>query len=246
MGSDVYGATKFQDGCWLHGVPPLWQLFHPFAITYGNSIKNTFYVPNKATEQCLIQEGYQAKAVGAPILHDNWECDRLEGSILFMPSHGMQGTKTNWSKYIYGISLLAMTYKHAAICVHANDYQEVKALATNITVIKGAQYNDKNALKRQIALFKTFETIAVNAMGSHVFYALYFGCYVFNWGTSTGITLDYLINQDPMWKQRPELAIKYWKLKNYHEPKYMKMFESPYKNVNLGKKMLGYEESRAV
>lgn len=247
MGSDAYGATRFQDGCWLHGVTPYWQNIDPFCVTYGNSPKAKYYVPNRKLEQYLQKNGYNAQAVGAPILYDNFEAERIPNSILFMPSHGMPGVKTDWEAYFKAIIPIVHRYEYAAICLHGNDWKEVESYAGEIPLIQGATYDDRNALKRQIALFKQFETVHVNGFGSHIYYALYFDCYVkYSKTQITGVNLDYLKNVDPVWSKRPKLAEKFWKIHERMSAGFLRTFGIPRKDVYLGKEMLGYEESRGV
>ena len=239
MGSDAYGATRFQDGCWLHGVPMPWAFIDPFCITYGNGAKVKYYVPNKKTETYLKKHGYKAEAVGAPITYTHTKTDRLQGSILFMPSHGMTGTVTNWAGYFRSILPVARQYTNAAICVHQNDYWEaVKHNDTGLLIIEGAGYNDRNSLERMAYLFQKFETICVNGEGSHIYYALAFDCYVKYKPFPTGITLDYLQQTDAVWSKRPELATRYWYLRERMGAQWLKSFAIPRKDVTLGKKMI--------
>jgi hypothetical protein len=181
-------------GEWVHGVSYDIKHFHPYAVIGGNALNphNPNWVVRKKDEEYLIEHGFKAKAIGAPICYLpklDVEYSRVKGSLLVMPAHSSHyissyaGTKKNavpdYIDYIVG---LADDFEHVVVCLHAEcikkDLWGNEFLQKGIRVIHGASTHDINALERIRALMSQFEFVTSNVLGSHIAYAASYGAKV--------------------------------------------------------------------
>lgn len=178
--------TKFRDFSWYHGVFP--PGYNTLSILTNNLFdKNkVYFVTDNEQKEVLINNGYtKTFCIGLPIIYTSVpKVERIKDSLLIMPSHSLVGCETyNVDKRGEFLDeILAnnnFNSNNILACLHSNDVKNkfwVHELhERGIAFIEGAKNNDKNAYKRQVALFSQFEYMITNDFGSHVMYALYLG-----------------------------------------------------------------------
>lgn len=159
----------------------------------GNSRYTRFLVAAKEHELFLRQHGIEAKAVGMPFLYvdtaETKHIKRIPNSLLVMPPHSLPYTKHAWSEELYAdqIAALADDFDVIVACLHHSCVQKklwIDAFEKHgIPWITGADSTDTNALLRMHRIFRSFEYMTTNAVGSHIVYAAYCGCKVSIYGS---------------------------------------------------------------
>lgn len=172
---------------WKHG----WifgELVSPIQLTtYGGAVK--YLVATKSQESFLLSNGIEAVAVGMPFIYVEEEpVTRYKNSLLVMPPHSLPYTSHSWDEYGYAkeINSLKKDFDLIVVCLHSSCIEKgywINAFEKyDIPWIIGADVFDKNAMKRMHRIFKSFEFMTTNAIGSHVLYAAYSGCKVSIYG----------------------------------------------------------------
>jgi hypothetical protein len=154
-------------------------------VIYGKK-RHRHLVVHEQHAQFLRLAGYRnVTAVGMPFIYaDIAGVERIPNSLLAMPPHSLPYTDHSWGEaaYIEYLQSLRSRYEHIIVCVHPSCVEKgiwVPQLEkAGIRWISGASLNDQNALLRMQILFRSFETLTTNAIGSHVIYAAYAGCKV--------------------------------------------------------------------
>lgn len=267
--TDTYGALKLlEDYCgkpmpltrqidwfyWTHGCHGPWRMRHPGLLTAN--LKNKMFkylVESKEQEAYLKKHGYKhVYAVGLPILYvKDIKVERLPRSLLIMPSHTIRGNeKLNqdaYDNYINYIKPYLDNFDLVKACVHQGCIdnnmwiEEFKALG--IDIIVGADPEDQNALLRQKHLYHQFDYVTTNAWGSHVAYALYFGCKVSIDGPHQELPKSEFVKQKG-WDENPELVDILFSaaLENDRQKTLQGLYTAPHlakKNIPLGQKLVG-------
>lgn len=220
---DFYGATYLianQIGkkkppvsfaAWRHGWFFSKSAAHPRFLAMGT--KNTLnLVATESQVQILKDFGYKnAEAVGLPYIYgDTFELERRPKSLLVMPAHTLPYTKQRWDQkaYVNDIAKLKPYFSTIAACIHSacvdHDYWVSEFERQGIPWIRGANTYDKNALIRLNTLFKSFEYMTTNSLGSHVAYASYSGVKVSVYGPYAEPSIEDFRN-DSSYKDYPEL-----------------------------------------
>ncbi len=174
---------------WLHG----WLYVDLKYIEQFGLISNYKYlVATKEQEDFFKAQGRDAVAVGAPYIYaedfEKVEIERQLNSLLVMPPHGMSYTEEEWDEetYVKQIHCLRDDFDIIVACVHSSCADKNKWVVFfekyGIPWITGADMHDKNALIRMQRIFKSFEYMTTNCIGSHVAYAAYSGCKVSIYG----------------------------------------------------------------
>jgi hypothetical protein len=151
-----------------------------------------YLVPLKEHELFLQENGIEAKAVGMPFIYvediDKREIPRYKRSLLVMPPHSLSTSNHSWDEDTYAqqinelksdFDLIVVCLYHA--CIEKNLWVEAFQ-KYDIPWILGANSLDRNSLIRMNRLFRSFEFMTTNAIGSHIVYAAYRGCKVSIYG----------------------------------------------------------------
>jgi hypothetical protein len=179
-------TTKVRNFSWYHGVFP--PGYNTLSILTNNLYdKNkVYFVTDNEQKEVLVKNGYiKTFCIGLPIIYTPIpKVNRIKDSLLIMPSHSLVGCETyNIDQRGLFIDEIIKSNQfqvyNILACLHSNDIKNnfwVNELnERRIAYIEGAKNNDKNAYKRQVALFSQFEYMITNDFGSHVMYALYLG-----------------------------------------------------------------------
>lgn len=240
---------------WAHGCSGPWENADPYFLTGSFKKSAPYFLARKDQVDCLKQHGYKnGKAIGLPVLYlEPRNYRRIEGSLLIMPPHvlsGMRHEKNDvYQNYIDFIRPYLSGFNYVAVCLHASCLREglwVKEFSElGIDIIEGAQYNDANALYRQEALFKQFETVTTSDWGSHVAYALYWGAKVSICGPKPLVQFEDYIRCDGFWAKHPKLLELFLSKKIEEERVHFlrSFFIHPSEavaDVELGKFLVGY------
>ena len=172
---------------WTHG----WyrgEKFHEshFNFSRNREVNNLVYTERVRDE--MIQLGYtKVHPVGAPILYaSQTEVPRIPKSVLAVPLHSSESLAFDHKNPNKGI-LSAIVDEIGgdvpfAVCVGGKDVLLGNFIhnleSRGIPWITGAWMFDRNALVRMQRIFRSFEYVITDAVGSHVAYAAYCGCKV--------------------------------------------------------------------
>jgi len=196
---------------WSHG----WKhLPIKYVDQFGVPTNSIYLVATENDEAFLNQNGKNAKAVGLPFVYadefDDFEVNRFNNTLLVMPPHGMSYTTKKWAEteYLDAIRDIINDFETTVACIHPADIANGNWIDSfkkmNIKCIEGARMDDANALLRMRRLFRSFEFVTTNSIGSHVAYAAYCGC-----KTSIYGPYDYhdekSLREDELYKSRPDL-----------------------------------------
>ena len=201
-------------GVWVHGCDGPWYATTPKMWIYGASFTRSLPVYTAREDQAeqLKADGYgHARAISLPILYAPASgLPRVPRSLLVMPCHTLNGARpadrSLYLAYANEIKAVAGRFDRVVACVHPNCKKNglwvQEFTSVGIEVIYGAQPDDLNSLPRMRSLFEQFETVTTNDWGSHVAYALTFGCKVSIYGTFPMPTLaDFML--DSSWRNNP-------------------------------------------
>ncbi len=201
---------------WKHGwlFPKLKYTEQLTGITKGVS---KFLVPLSEHETFLTKKGIESKAVGMPFLYvEDTELEKIErqkNSLLVMPPHSLSSTNHNWDEETYAeeISKIKDDFDLIVVCLYHTCIEKRLWMDAfrkyDIPWIVGASSLDKNSLIRMNRLFKSFEYMTTNSIGSHIVYAAYCGCKVSIYGSYAEYSeKDY--KDDAFYKRYPYL-LKY-------------------------------------
>jgi len=200
---------------WMHGVhlnlPPTTAIyFH----NWWRPIGAHFLTHRSEQADFLDKDGNAAAvAVGAPILYaPDLPCQRVEGSVLFVPRHSTAHYDYPESTDIgEAIGELRRLFERIVVCVYGECARRGKLPRmleeAGVDWIVGAHVNDRYSLRRMRHMFRTFDFVASDSYGSHLAYAAYFGAKVFCPGNWKDRTADNVLGDSPELKKRyPELV----------------------------------------
>lgn len=137
--------------------------------------------------QTLKQAGLtDVTTVGMPFLYAadeiGEEICRYPGSLLVMPAHSLPYTEHGWDAdgYVAAVQALRPQFSKIVACISYSCVQKKYWTAAferaGIPWIVGASTGDRNSLTRMAVIFRSFEYMTTNCIGSHVAYAAYSGC----------------------------------------------------------------------
>ena len=200
---------------WRHGWIYFDDLCHPKLLTNG-SPQMMNLVANDTHVSVLRNFGYtKLAAVGLPYIYANiFNFDRISNSLVVMPGHTLDYTDHSWNRqaYVNEISALKPYFDSIVACVHSScvskGYWVDEFQEAGISCITGADVNDKNALLRIQCIFKSFEYMTTNTIGSHLAYAAYSGCKPSIYGDYVSHKSDDF-KHDPFFLKHPELVEYY-------------------------------------
>ncbi len=234
---------------WRHGwaVPPV---THPRQLARGKP-QDMHLVATEEHVQILKKFGFKkTEAVGLPFIYaDDVQVERMPGSLLVMPAHSLPYTNHDWDQATYAKEIAALKpyFSTVVACISnacvAKGYWTSEFDKQGIPWVVGAEVKDKNALIRMNCLFKSFDFMTTNVIGSHVAYAAYSGCKVSIYGKYASREKEDYTN-DPWYKKHPDLLeveLKKNREKSVRE-KYPELFIFPADAVERklwGKEMVG-------
>jgi len=196
---------------WMHG----WvfnSLKYPEQIIWGDKKTQCHLVAKEEHALFLRQHGYKnVVAAGLPFMYaDMNEIERNPNSLLVMPPHSLPQVdiRSPEKEYIDYISDFKTKFSKIVFCLHQscveNNHWISNLEKANIPWVIGASADDKNSLFRMQTLFRSFEYMTTNNIGSHVLYASYCGCKVSIAGPETEMKREYFKN-DEVYKKYPYL-----------------------------------------
>jgi hypothetical protein len=200
---------------WRHGWFFSKSVVHPCFLAKGT--RRTLNLMGTQRQVRILKEyGYNnAVAVGLPYIYaDTLELERKPGSLLVMPAHTLPYNKQHWDQnaYVAEIVKLKPYFSSIVACIHGacveHGYWIHEFERHGIPWVQGADSYDKNALRRMNVMFKSFEYMTTNSLGSHVAYAAYSGAKVSVFGPYAAPEIDNFSN-DPFYKKYPELLRTY-------------------------------------
>jgi tetratricopeptide (TPR) repeat protein len=195
---------------WLHGVP---VTMNPDAdledLRRSSSKESLRLVYTIEQAEFLRKFGYPAYAVGAPFLYAQTPTiERTPGSVLIMPAHSTGIGKVNAyavDEFEYLSKKFSMTVSCiSGMCVNFGVWMDIFE-KLKIPWITGAWVFDKNALTRIKIILKSFEYMATNIMGSHIFYALHSGCKIILMD-EMHLTDEKSYDVEPYYQANPDMA----------------------------------------
>lgn len=150
--------------------------------------KKLHLVSHPIHEEVLRSEGFKnVFTVGLPYLYAKYDSNlpRQKRSLLVCPGHtSSYSINKNLSQeakdYANRIGAIRSDFSEVLVCLSANCIQAGHWLeafeAKDIPWVMGAMIYDRNALRRMRSLFRQFEFVTTNCVGSHIVYASYEGC----------------------------------------------------------------------
>jgi glycosyltransferase involved in cell wall biosynthesis len=158
-------------------------------------------VNNEREARLLREFGYtDVHAVGAPFIHEPWvpEVERRPRSVIVFPTHSttffslfdpkvsQQSGSSPDLAYPREAARLRDHFDLVVASIGASDVLHgnwINAFeAHGIPWVTGAWIFDRWAYQRMQRIFRSFEYVATNSFGSHIYFALYCGCKVFWYG----------------------------------------------------------------
>lgn len=203
-------------GIWQHGCFGPWHHYSPHVLVYNapGATSRPVFVARQDQAEFMQAHGYgSVQAIGMPILYvPEPPVSRIPRSLLVVPTHTLTGDsyvdRTPFEDYARSVKALANHFDRITVCIHPNCRRNGlwvrEFTAPGIEIVYGAETSDAHALLRMRMLFAQFESVTTNDWGSHVAYALAFGCRVSIAGQP--IAGDPAVQaRDEMWKNNPAL-----------------------------------------
>lgn len=205
-------------GVWQHGCFGPWHHYSPHVLVYNapGALDRPAFVARQDEADFMRAHGYGAvQAIGLPIVYvPEPQLPRIPRSLLVVPTHTLTGDtyidRTPFEEYARSIKELAPHFDQITVCIHPNCRRNglwvQEFAAPGIEIVYGAETSDAHALLRMRMLFAQFESVTTNDWGSHVAYALAFGCKVSIAGQP--IEGDPAVRaRDEMWKNEPAMMV---------------------------------------
>jgi hypothetical protein len=189
-----------------------------------SNARQTNLVPTEDIAQMLRDEfSYQnVHAVGCPFIYARpLEVERIPNSLLVMPPHTLPYLEDEWDEeaYVSSIEGVKDQFEHIVSCIHRHDIKKgnwVDAFSeAGIPYVPGTRVRDKYGLVRMHTLFRLFEAVTANTIGSHIAYAAYCGCRISIYGPYAHRSLSDF-KKDPVWSGDREPILRH-KLKHTQE-----------------------------
>ena len=196
---------------WIHG----WIHADLEFIEQFGEVSNAKYLVLNNEQKVFFEENeMDAIAVGAPYIYaedyDGKDIYREPNSLLVMPPHGLDFSNESWDEKTYAkeINSLKGDFSQIVVCVHSScldkDNWTEAFEKYEIPWLVGAAMDDKHALVRMNRIFKSFEYMTTNCIGSHVAYAAYSGCKVSIFGQYANWKKEY-VEDDPLYRIYPHV-----------------------------------------
>lgn len=261
---DYYGASRLiaEDlgkphtpvsfAIWQHGWIVLDERLLPSLVSRGER-----HLPRLVTSEnhvrLLRDAGYEnAHATGLPFIYNKEiELSRLPDSLLVLPTHTIRSTTNSqdFRDYVNLVKSMQSRFSHILACIHGacveKNYWVDEFEEAGIPWVRGADPPDGNSLARLQRLFRSFEFVTTNGMGSHVPYAAFSGAKVSIFGPPPIITREEP-SVLPLYKKFPGLLDLYLGAPNKRTQmeRYESFFCHPTEatiQVDWAKQILGFE-----
>jgi len=147
-----------------------------------------FLSENQKQQQELLKLKYfNSLCIGVPYIYiddGDYNVERHKNTLLVMPQHTVDGdrsiVKSNEENYIKTINKIKNDFDLVIFCIHKSCIKNNLWISTiekyGYQWFLGADIYDKNALSRMNILFRSFEYVTSNCIGSHIAYSSYSGC----------------------------------------------------------------------
>ncbi len=201
-------------GIWMHGCSFSYRAkLHPdLLLGLETKPENYYWVARKDEEHFLRKCGYKkVSAIGLPLIYlPAHRVRRRPGSLLVMPVHSTDYTTHSWKfdEYAEAITAIRSQFTEVVVCVHPACWKRgywVDAFRQRgFPLVVGADFLDRNALKRVQCLMSGFEYVTTNCFGSQLAYAAYLGAKPSVYGPYSNYRLEDF-SQDPLYVRHPEL-----------------------------------------
>lgn len=201
---------------WLHG----WvfePIIHERQLAHWGASDDMHLVATRKQAETLRNFfGFtNAEAVGLPFLYVNRsiKIKRKPDSLLIMPRHSLPNIdhSLNQQAYVTQIAKIKHNFSSIIACIHSScvnkGYWISEFESNDIPWIVGACVNDKNALLRMSIIFRSFEYMSTNILGSHIAYASYSGCKVSIYGSYASYSANDFA-ENPFYQANPGLEKK--------------------------------------
>jgi len=222
---ECYGAKKLiaralrfpetlpSTATWEHG----WQwepITHVQQVAGNAESESCRLVTTEAHAEFLRLHGYvNVHAVGIPFIYAPVpNVERKARSLLIMPPHSLAWTNHSWNEreYVRYVASIRDRFSEVVACISGacidHGYWAAAFEEAGIPWIRGASAADQNGLKRMQIIFRSFEYMSTNSMGSHVAYAAYCGCRVSIAGPYM-CPLKEHYKKDPLYNKYPEVLV---------------------------------------
>lgn len=199
----IKGLFPGFNATWQHGIIESWR-YKQYPLQLLSGIKHPpdrlIFVATKSQQYALRGIGYRnVHAIGSPFAYAKPRVmpRRIGGSMLYMPSHSIDGETPNRSNHNLeycrfleseGCSRGSKMYVSLHMACLRNRSLWPTLRRKGIPIVAGADYCDGHSYRRMWHLFHMFETVCTNALGSHIFYALAAGCRVLFNGPRNDLT----------------------------------------------------------
>lgn len=198
---------------WQHG----WH-FEPLdgieeLLSGPNSTDGPRLVCNKKVENLvrLHNNRLSVHSVGLPFIYaDVPVISRQKQSLLVLPPHSLPWTHhdRNELEYVDFIKSIESNFESVVVCLNNNCFERnfwrESFASAGIPVIRGADAMDGNSLHRMQRIFRSFDFVTSNTIGSHILYASYCNCRVSIAGPYEALNpMSY--RNDPFFSSRPQL-----------------------------------------
>lgn len=196
---------------WSHGC----SLLGPQDIRYYirfPELKGNVLVATENEKDFLVRERVSnVHAIGLPICYTESERAKREpGSLLAMLPHSTlhSSSMLSFKPYLDFIQNLTRRFRRVVCCVSRQCLRD-KALVEQcfqrgLPLVWGAAIDDANSLQRTRELFERFEYVTTNSFGSHLAYAMAFGCKTSVAGPLFELkSVDYA--NEPFYQEHPDL-----------------------------------------
>ena len=203
-------------GVWQHGCFGPWHHYSPHVLVYNapGAMGRPAFVARQDQADFMRAHGYAAvQAIGLPIVYvPEPPVARMPRSLLVVPTHTLTGDtyvdRAPFEAYARSVKELAPHFDRITVCIHPNCRRNglwvAEFTAPGIEIVYGAETFDAHALLRMRMLFAQFESVTTNDWGSHVAYALAFGCKVAIAGQPIASN-PAIQARDEMWKNVPAM-----------------------------------------
>lgn len=148
-------------------------------------------VSNEKHRGILARDGFKhVEAVGLPYIYAaEPTIEKKKASLLVCPGHTSNFSANEWAvfaeSYAKAVASVRDDFSEVLLCVTANCIERNEWIkefeAEGIPWIMGASIFDRNALERMRTIFRRFEYVTSNVIGSHLVYAAYESCKVSIW-----------------------------------------------------------------
>ena len=196
-------------------------------------------------------------AVGLPICYtDPAHTKRMPGSLLAMLPHSTLHSLSRQSvkPYLDFVQSLTLRFRRVVCCVSRQCLRD-KAIAKEcfrrgIPLVWGAAIDDANSLQRSRAIFERFEYVTTNSFGSHLAYAMAFGCKTSVAGPLFEVkAVDHA--NEPFYREHPDLIAPDYLDRRLTSLKkvFGSLFVDPAEaalNVDWGKKLIGEQNVKPI